>query len=57
MRKALPVLLVLVSVSHYKGIHPSLYFIITNFHTDLKPQMKVSHGMNSLAFTLHTVFD
>jgi len=28
-----------------------LYFIITNFHTELKPQVKVSHGMNFPAFT------
>jgi len=33
----------------------SLYFIITNFHTVLKLQVKVSHDMNSL--TINTMLD
>jgi len=48
--KALP--LVLLLVSDYKRLDTSLYFIITNFHTELKPQINVSHDMNSLAFTI-----
>jgi len=28
-----------------------MYFIITNFHTEIKPQVKVNHDMNLLAFT------
>jgi len=28
-----------------------------HFHTELKPHVKVSHGMNSPAFTLYTMFD
>jgi len=31
-----------------------LYFVITNFDTELKPQVKVGHGVNSPAFTLYT---
>jgi len=31
--------------------------IITNFHMDLKPQVKVNHGMNSPASTLYTMFE
>jgi len=45
------------SVSEYKRLDASLYFIITNFHTELKPQVKVSHDMNSPAFMLYTTFD
>jgi len=30
----------LLSVSDYKRLDISLYFIITNFHTELKPQAK-----------------
>jgi len=55
LRKAL--LLVLLSVSDYKRVYTTLYFIITNIHVKLKPQVKVSHGMNSPAFTLYTTFD
>jgi len=29
-----------------------LYFIITKFHTELQPQVNVSHDMNSLVFTI-----
>jgi len=36
----------LLSVSDYKRAHTSLYFIITHFHTELKTQIKVNHGMN-----------
>jgi len=50
-------LLVLLSVSDYKRVYASLYFITTNFNTELKPQVKVSHGMNSPAFTLYATFD
>ena len=31
--------------------------IITNFHTEPIPQIKVNHQINSLAFTLYTTFD
>jgi len=37
LRKAL--LLVLLSVSDYKHLDTSLHFIITNLHTELKPQV------------------
>jgi len=30
-----------------------LYFIITNFHKELKPLVEVNHDMNSLAFVVH----
>jgi len=50
-------LLVLLSVSDYKRVYTSLYFIITNFHTALKPQVKASHSMNSPAITLYTMSD
>jgi len=39
--------LFLLAVSEYKWLYTSLYFIITDFHTELKPQVKVSHYMNS----------
>jgi len=55
LRKAL--FLVLLSVSDYKRVHVSLYFIITIFTRHLKHHVKVSHGMNSPAFTLCTLFD
>jgi len=35
----------------------NVYFIITRFHTEPKPQVKVNHDINSLAFTLCTTFD
>jgi len=41
-------------VSDYKRLDTMSYFIITNFHTELKPQENVSHDMNSLTFTLYT---
>jgi len=50
LRKAL--LLVLLSVSDYKHLDTSLYFIITNFHTELKPQVNASHDENFLALTM-----
>jgi len=50
LRKAL--LLVLLSVSDYKHLDASLYFIITNLHTELKPQVNARYDMNSLAFTM-----
>jgi len=50
-------LLFLLAVSDYKWLDTCLYFIITNFHTELKPQAKVSHDMNFLTLTLHTTFD
>jgi len=50
LRKAL--LLVLLLVSDYKHLDTSLYFIITNLHTELKPQVNASRDMNSLAFTM-----
>ena len=52
LRKAL--LRVLISVSDCKLAYGCLYFIITNFHTELKPQVKVRHGIISPAFTLYT---
>jgi len=50
LRKAL--LLVLLSVRDYKHLDTSLYFIITNLHTELKPQVNASHDMESLALTM-----
>jgi len=44
-------------VSDYKCVYTSLYFIITNFHTELKSEVKFSHGMNYPAFALCTMFD
>jgi len=49
LRKAV---LLFLSVSDYKHLDASLYFIITNLHTDLKPQVNASHDMNSLTFTM-----
>jgi len=43
-----------LSVSDHKSLGRSLYFISTNFHTELKPQVNVSHNMNSPVFTLYT---
>ena len=42
-----------LSVSGYKLLGTSLYFISTNLHTELKPQVNVSHDMNYPAFTLY----
>jgi len=50
-------LLVLLSVSVYKRLDTSLYVIIADFHTVLKPQVKVSHSMNSPVYTLYTTSD
>ena len=50
LRKAL--LLVLLLVGDYKHLDKSLYFIITNLHTKLKPQVNASHDLNSPAFTM-----
>jgi len=36
----------------YKHFDTILYFIITNLHTELKPQINASHDMHSLAFTI-----
>jgi len=44
-------LLVLLPVSDYKHLDTSLYVIITNLYTELKPQVNASHDMKSLAFT------
>ena len=41
-------------VNDYKRLDTRSYFIITNFHTELKPQKNVSHDMNSSTFTLCT---
>jgi len=41
-------------VTDYKRLDTMSYFIITNFHTELKPQENVSHDMNSPTFTLYT---
>jgi len=35
-----------------KKLNTSFYSISTNFHTELKPEVKVNHDMHSLAFTL-----
>jgi len=45
-----------LAVSDYKRFDASLYFIITSVHTELKPQAKISNGMNSPAFTLSQRF-
>ena len=42
--------LFLLAVSDYKWLDKSFYFIITNFHTELKHQENVSHYINSPAF-------
>ena len=42
-------------VSDYKRLDTRSYFIITNFHTELKPQENVSHDMNPPTFTLYTL--
>jgi len=34
-----------------KRLETSLHFIINNFKTDMKPQAKVNHDVNFLAFT------
>jgi len=47
-------LFVLLLVCDCKHLDTSLYFIITNLHTELKPQVNASHDMNSLAFGLVT---
>jgi len=39
-------------VSDYTHIDTSSYLIITNLHTELKPQVHASHDINSLAFTM-----
>ena len=41
-------------VSDYKQLDTRSYFIITNFHTELKPQENISHDMNYPTFTLYT---
>jgi len=41
-------------VSEYKQLDTRSYFIITNFHTELKLQENISHDMNSPTFTLYT---
>jgi len=48
--------LFLLAVSDYKRLDKSLYLIITNVHTELKPQAEVSNDMNSPAFALYTTF-
>jgi len=35
----------------------SLYFIISNFHTVLKPQVRVSYDKNFLTLTIYTTFE
>jgi len=44
-----------LSVSDYKSLGTSLYFISSNFYTELKPQVNVSHDTNSPVFTLYTI--
>jgi len=43
LRKAL--ILVLLSVIDYKRVYTRVYFIITNFHTEHKPQVKIRSAM------------
>ena len=50
LRKAL--LFVLLSVSDYKRLDTSSYFIITSFHTELKPQVNVEPWHET--FTVYT---
>ena len=52
LRKAL--LLVLLSVSDYKHLDTSLYFIITNLHMELKPQGNARHEFSSTDNAIHT---
>jgi len=40
--------------SDYKRLDTSSYFIITNFHTEFKPQENLNYDMNSTTFTLYT---
>jgi len=49
--------LFLLSVSDYKRVYTSLFYVINIFHTELKPQVKVSHAINSPVFALYTMFD
>jgi len=44
-------------VSDYKRSDTSWFFIVTNLHTELKPQVKISHVINSLTLTLYAMFD
>jgi len=41
-------------VSDYKQLDTRTYFIVTNFHTELKRQENISHDMNSPTVTLYT---
>ena len=41
-------------VSDYKQLDTKSYFIITNFHTELKRQENISNDINSPTFTLYT---
>jgi len=50
LRKAF--LLVLLSVSDYKRLDTSLYFIFTNLHAELKLQVNADHDMKSLTFAI-----
>jgi len=52
LRKAL--LFVLLSVSDYKHSDTSLYFIITNLHTEFTPQRNARHEFSSIYNAIHT---
>ena len=40
-----------IVVSDYKRLDTSLYFLTTNFHTEIKRQVNISHDMNPLKLT------
>jgi len=54
--KSLRIILILLSVSDSKRANKSCISLSPLPH-GVKPQVKARHGMNSPAFTLHTMFD
>ena len=48
--------LFLLAVIDYKRLDASLYFIINNFHTKIKPQVKVNHYETSVICTMHNIW-
>jgi len=49
--------LVLLAVYDYKRLDSSLYFIIANFHTELKPQVNDKKDKKSPEFTQYTTLN
>jgi len=46
-----------LAVIAYKRLDTNLYFITNNFDAEIKPQVKVNHDVNSLAFTPCATYD